>query len=119
MLTGDDHGRGGTGGTAQRFQENLAASAPGCSLIDWQCVRSTSYIYPDVAQAGLGAAAAQNYENQGFEIALHLKVNGPNDCSPFTSGGPSDLNTNYVDQLKALRDALGASLPADERGVAT
>ena len=113
VLTGDDHGRGGTGGTAQRFQENLAASAPGCSLIDWQCVRSTSYIYPDVAQAGLGAAAAQNYENQGFEIALHLKVNGPNDCSPFTSGGPSDLNTNYVDQLKALRDALGASLPAD------
>ena len=64
VLTGDDHGRGGTGGTAQRFQENLAASAPGCSLIDWQCVRSTSYIYPDVAQAGLGAAAAQNYETR-------------------------------------------------------
>jgi hypothetical protein len=113
VLTGDDHGRGGTGGTAQRFQENLAASPPNCSVIEWQCVRSTSYIYPEVAQAGLGATAAQGYENQGFEIALHLKINGPDDCSPFTSGGTSDLNTNYVDQLKALRDALGASLPAD------
>jgi hypothetical protein len=111
VLTGDDHGRGGTGGTAQRFQENLAASPPNCSVTEWQCVRSTSYIYPEVAQAGLGAAAAQAYENQGFEIALHLKVNGPTDCSAFTS--ESDLNTNYVDQLKALRDALGASLPAD------
>jgi hypothetical protein len=113
VLTGDDHGRGGTGGTAQRFQENLAASPPNCSVIEWQCVRSTSYIYPEVAQAGLGATAAQGYENQGFEIALHLKINGPDDCSPFTPGGTSDLNTNYVDQLKALRDALGASLPAD------
>jgi FlgD Ig-like domain len=113
VLTGDDHGRGGTGGTAQRFQENLAASPPNCSVIEWQCVRSTSYIYPEVAQAGLGATAAQGYENQGFEIALHLKINGPDDCSPFTSGGTSDLNSNYVDQLKALRDALGASLPAD------
>ena len=49
VLTGDDHGRSTTGGTIQRFQENIAASAPGCSLIDWQCVRSTSYIYPEVA----------------------------------------------------------------------
>jgi flagellar hook capping protein FlgD len=111
VLTGDDHGRPTAGGTPQRFQENLTASAPGCSLIDWQCVRSTSYIYPSVAAASLTPQTAQSYINQGFEIALHLRVSGPDDCTPFAS--ESDLNTNYVDQLKALRDALGAGLPAD------
>jgi FlgD Ig-like domain len=113
VLTGDDHGRGSAGdapsGTAQRFSENLAASASGCSLIDWQCVRSTSYIYPDVAQSTLTAAQVQNYEAQGFEVALHLKVDGPADCSPFSS--ESVLNDNYVSQLAALRSAIG-NVPA-------
>ena len=106
VLTGDDHGRSTTGGTIQRFQENIAASAPGCSLIDWQCVRSTSYVYPDVAPS---QATAQSYMAQGFEIALHLKVNGPKDCSPFTS--LADLDDNYTSQLDALRAVL-PGLPA-------
>ncbi len=106
VLTGDDHGRSTTGGTVQRFQENIAASAPGCSLIDWQCVRSTSYVYPDVAPS---QATAQTYMAQGFEIALHLKVNGPQDCSPFTS--LANLDDDYTSQLDALRAVL-PSLPA-------
>jgi hypothetical protein len=113
VLTGDDHGRGSAGdapsGTAQRFAENVASSAPGCSLIDWQCVRSTSYIYPDVADSTLTAAQVQSYEAQGFEVALHLKVDGPNDCSPFSS--EPVLNDNYVSQLAALRTAIG-NVPA-------
>jgi hypothetical protein len=106
VLTGDDHGRATTGGTVQRFQENMAASAAGCSVVDWQCVRSTSYVYPDVAPS---AATAQSYEAQGFEIALHLKVNGPSDCSPFTS--LANLNDDYTSQLDALRAAV-PNLPA-------
>jgi FlgD Ig-like domain len=113
VLTGDDHGRGSAGdapsGTAQRFAENVAASAPGCSLVDWQCVRSTSYIYPEVADSTLTATQVQNYEAQGFEVALHLKVDGPNDCSPFSS--EPVLNDNYVSQLAALRTAIG-NVPA-------
>ncbi|MGZ6682435.1 MAG: FlgD immunoglobulin-like domain containing protein, partial [Solirubrobacteraceae bacterium] len=113
VLTGDDHGRGSAGdapsGTVQRFSENAASSPPGCSLIDWQCVRSTSYIYPDVAGSTLTAAQVQNYEAQGFEVSLHLKVNGPNDCSPFTS--EPALNDDYVSQLAALRTAIG-NVPA-------
>jgi hypothetical protein len=113
VLTGDDHGRGSAGdapsGTAQRFQENLAASTAGCSLVDWQCVRSTSYIYPDVAASTLTSTQVSNYENQGFEVALHLKVNGPNDCSPFTSSAA--LNDDYFSQLAALRSAIG-NVPA-------
>ena len=41
-MTGDDHGNGGTVG---RFNQYKALSAPGCSVADWQCIRSTSYIY--------------------------------------------------------------------------
>jgi hypothetical protein len=113
VLTGDDHGRGSAGdapsGTVQRFSENAASSAPGCSLIDWQCVRSTSYIYPDVADSTLTATQVQNYEAQGFEVSLHLKVNGPNDCSPFSS--EPALSDDYASQLAALRTAIG-NVPA-------
>ena len=40
-MTGDDHGDGGTAG---RFDQYIAASPPGCSVVDWECIRSTSYI---------------------------------------------------------------------------
>ena len=43
VLTGDDHGNGGTAGQFDRFG---AASPPGCSVADWECVRATSYLYP-------------------------------------------------------------------------
>ena len=42
-MTGDDHGNGGTRGQFDRFE---ADSPPGCSVADWQCVRSTSYVFP-------------------------------------------------------------------------
>ena len=43
IMTGDDHGNNGTAG---RFDQFIAASPPGCSVEDWECVRGTSYIYP-------------------------------------------------------------------------
>ena len=113
VLTGDDHGRGSPGdapsGTIQRFTENAAASSPGCSVIDWQCVRSTSYVYPDVANSTLTAAQVQTYQAQGFEVALHLKVSGGSDCSRF--GSESALSDDYANQLAALRTAIG-NVPA-------
>jgi hypothetical protein len=42
VMTGDDHASGGTVG---RFNQYKTLSAPGCSVADWQCIRSTSYIY--------------------------------------------------------------------------
>ena len=44
VMTGDDHGNGGTDGRFDRFE---AASPAGCSVADWECVRATSYVYPD------------------------------------------------------------------------
>ncbi len=43
VMTGDDHALGGTAG---RFDRYLALSPAGCSVVDWECVRATSYIYP-------------------------------------------------------------------------
>ena len=42
VMTGDDHASGGTAG---RFDTYVSNSPPGCSVANWDCVRSTSYIY--------------------------------------------------------------------------
>lgn len=65
VMTGDDHGNGGTTG---RFQQHLSQSMPGCSVDDWECVRSTSYVFPSTP---IGDAQAAAFVAQGFEIALH------------------------------------------------
>ena len=46
VLTGDDHGNGGT---ASQFDTYEADSPAGCSVADWECVRSTSYVFPSTA----------------------------------------------------------------------
>src|SRR5205823_12400994 len=42
VMTGDDHGNGGTAG---RFDEEINDSTAGCNVANWACIRSTSYIY--------------------------------------------------------------------------
>ena len=44
IMTGDDHGQDGTAG---RFNAEIISSDPDCSVDDWECIRSSSYIYPD------------------------------------------------------------------------
>jgi hypothetical protein len=84
IMTGDDHAAGGTAG---QFNGFIAASPAGCSVADWECIRSTSYVYPNTS-----VPAATSYQAQGFEIALHLST----DCANFT---PSSLATNWSTQL--------------------
>ncbi|MQA31305.1 MAG: DUF4082 domain-containing protein, partial [Luteitalea sp.] len=43
VMTGDDHANNGTTG---RFNILAGNSTPGCSVADWECVRATSYIFP-------------------------------------------------------------------------
>ena len=64
VMTGDDHASGGTAG---RFDSQAAQSPPGCSVADWECIRSTSYIYTNTP---LTNAQATAYDAQGFEVAL-------------------------------------------------
>ena len=87
VMTGDDHGNGGTVG---RFNQYKTLSAPGCSVADWQCIRSTSYIYNGTP--GMDDAASLGFVNEGFEVALHVTTN----CANWT---PSTLATFYSQQI--------------------
>jgi len=86
VMSGDDHGNGGTAGQFEHFK---ADSPAGCSVADWRCVRSTSYVYPNTPITDAQAAA---YEAAGFEIALHLSTG----CSNFT---PDSLADDWTSQL--------------------
>jgi hypothetical protein len=68
VMTGDDHGHGGTVGRFKKFQ---AQSPDGCSLDDWQCVRGTSNIFP----GSIRNDEAQALVDDGFEIGLHVFTN--------------------------------------------
>ena len=100
VMTGDDHG---TNGTVNRFEAYKGYSLPGCSVNDWQCVRSTSYIYPTTP---ISSTQAASYVAQGFEVALHLTTN----CLDYT---PQALATMYSDQLANFRSVF-PGVPAPE-----
>ncbi len=87
VMTGDDHASGGTVG---RFNQYKALSAPGCSVADWQCIRSTSYIYNGTP--GMDDATSLGFVNDGFEVALHVTSN----CADWT---PATLATFYSQQI--------------------
>ena len=95
VLTGDDHA---VGGTAGRFDQELAASPAGCSVALWQCIRSTSYIYP---ASPLTNAQAASYIAQGFEVALHVAPAGVNQltCVDFQ---PANFDNIFTTQSNAF-----------------
>ena len=99
IMTGDDHANGGTAG---RFNTYISDSPSGCSVADWQCVRSTSYVY---VGSPLTNAQAQSYVSQGFEVALHETTN----CADFTSY--ADLDSYYAPQLASFASQY-PSVPA-------
>jgi regulation of enolase protein 1 (concanavalin A-like superfamily) len=98
VMTGDDHG---TNGTEGRFNIYTADSPNGCSVSDWECVRSTSYIYPSTP---ITPAAAAGFVSNGFEIGVHVTTN----CGDYT---PQSLETNYAGDLAAFAQAF-PGLPA-------
>ena len=104
VMTGDDHGNGGTVG---RFQQYQADSPSGCSVADWQCVRGTSYVYPGTPITDSQAAA---FQSQGFEIALHVLTN----CQNWTD--QAQLESFYSSQLAAFAaDYPSLNAPATNR----
>ncbi|MCX7592607.1 MAG: DUF4082 domain-containing protein [Fischerella sp.] len=100
LMTGDDHGAGPSN-TATRFDRFKSQSSPGCSVDDWECIRGTSYIYPS---AGLTNTQAASYNNDGFEIALHVNTG----CSDYNA---SSLDNDYTQQLSQFA-AKYTSIPA-------
>ncbi len=96
IMTGDDHGNGGTAG---RFDAYQAMSPPGCSVEDWECIRGTSYLFPETP---LGNAQASAYSNAGFEVAPHLNTN----CADWT---PSSLRSLFSDQFSDWSEKYSSS----------
>ena len=97
IMTGDDHGNGGTAG---RFDQFKAVSPIGCSVANWECVRGTSYLYTNTP---ISDAQAAQYNADGFELALHINTG----CNDYTA---SSLDDAYVTQLAEWRSKF-ASLP--------
>jgi hypothetical protein len=98
VMTGDDHAVNGTPAFLDRFK---ASSAAGCSVADWECVRATSYMYPNTP---ITDAQVASYQSDGFELALHLSTG----CSDFT---PESLEDDLTGQLAAF----AASWPSVRR----
>ena len=89
VMSGDDHAFGGTASNFDRFKQ---LSPAGCSVALWQCIRSTSYLYPG---SPLTNAQAAGYITDGFEVALHPQVG----ACPNGVVSASDLSAAFDTQL--------------------
>jgi hypothetical protein len=98
VMTGDDHSHNGTSGQFDRFK---AASPPGCSVADWECIRATSYVFPDTP---ISDAAGSQYEAEGFELALHVNTG----CANFTR---TALDAFFEGQLGSFGEAWPSVAP--------
>jgi hypothetical protein len=102
VMTGDDHA---FGNTPSQFDKFKAASPPGCSVADWECVRSTSYLWTGTP---ITDEAARSYEQQGFEIALHLNLG----CAEYST---ESLEAAWQAQLTDFRAAWKVAPPRTNR----
>jgi len=98
LMSGDDHG---WAGTKARFEQFIAASPPGCSVDEWECVRGTSYL---IVNGQLTDTEAAYYDSLGFEIALHPETG----CWQWT---PDSLRAAYTTQLAGFAQSF-PSLPS-------
>jgi hypothetical protein len=99
VMTGDDHGSGGTVG---RFNQYLGyGNNTANDILDWRAIRGTSYIYPNTPITDAQAAA---FNAQGFEIGLHVNTN----CSIYTQ---SSLQGFFNTQMQSFT-SIFTSIPA-------
>ena len=98
IMSGDDHGNGGTAG---RFDQFKAASPAGCNVANWECVRGTSYIYTSTPLTNAQAVA---YNTDGFEVGLHVNTG----CADYDR---TSLDTTYANDLAAWK-AKYTGIPA-------
>ena len=107
VMSGDDHSpTQAPGGTASHFDRYKALSPPGCVVNAWDCVRSTSYIYPS---ATLTNAQAASYQAEGFEIGLHPLVS---QCptAPMDAAALGALFDTQLGQFQAKYTSVSAQV---------
>jgi hypothetical protein len=108
VMTGDDHGYGGTAG---RFNQYLSYgnNSPE-DVADWRAIRGTSYVFPAISTSLLSDAQASTFETQGFEISLHLNTN----CATYNN--ESSLQNYFTPQLASFASRFPSlSAPATHR----
>lgn len=77
-------------GTRETYSKFVNASRPGCSVADWECLRATSWAYPDI---DLAPEEAASYIAQGFELGVHARNHAEGgDCPNFDSFAQLDAN---------------------------
>ncbi len=108
IMTGDDHGSFYSGSsTVQRFNDFLADSPSGCSVANWECVRGTAYLFPNIiASNPLTTSQVASYLAQGFEIGVH--VDSATDCSDWTTSALDATYTNFLASWAAQFPTLPA-----------
>jgi fibronectin type 3 domain-containing protein len=105
VMSGDDHSPAtAPGGTASHFDRYQALSPAGCSVADWECVRSSSYVFPGATLTNTQAAA---YTAAGFEVGVHPLVGS---C-PSATMTEAQLGTYYDNDLGQFQ-AKYTSVPA-------
>ncbi|TAH32216.1 DUF4082 domain-containing protein [Candidatus Saccharibacteria bacterium] len=97
LMAADDHANGGTTGTFDR----LLATDNGCNVTNWECNRSTSWMYTNT---NVTPAQADSYTAQGFDLGVHVSTN----CADWT---PSSLSASFDSDLAGFK-AKYPNLPA-------
>jgi hypothetical protein len=96
VLAGDDHNLADNEGTRQHLNTWLNMSPIGCSVIDWQCVRASHYVFVGSALTNTQAVQLVGY---GFEIGDHPSENG--NCGDDNSY--AELYAQYAGDMTAWR----------------
>ncbi len=100
IMAGDNHGISAK--TEEVFKKHILNSPQNGSVEDWECVRSTSYIYNTVTITN-----APDYVSKGFELGVHVNSGCTN---PWTA---KTLDEFYASQLREFR-AKFPSLPPQQ-----
>ena len=103
VLAGDDHSEPDISGTRQILNNLLNQSTSGCSVVDWQCLRASHYVYVGAVLTNTQAAQFADY---GFEIGDHPSEQGQ--CNNY--GSYASLYTRYTTDLTTWR-AKFTSIP--------
>ncbi|WP_446742622.1 Ig-like domain-containing protein [Silvibacterium acidisoli] len=105
VMTGDDHGHGGTIG---RFRHFARKSPDGCSLENWECIRATSNIFV----GSISTEEAAYFAKEGFEIGLHVFTA----CTDWPT--KTVRGSDGVDRRQVVREAADALYTQQLQGFA-
>ena len=98
VMVVDDHSPDDRAREALTHQ--VEQSPPGCSVDDWECIRSTSLMY---ASGSLTDSELAAYQRDGFDFGVHVNT----DCKDWTQ---ESLRAAYTNDLDAFRSKY-PSLP--------